>query len=126
MINNLQNIIHMQGVYHGRTFGAMAAMKSKTIYSEGFCLPSACHHQCSACNAVLTTPSARHIYASPPALALAQAAETHSQMCLNRLHLVLGQVSATYDTAAIIIGSVHGEGGCMPAPKVFLKGLHAV
>lgn len=31
-----QNIIAMQGGYHGRTFGAMALTKSKTVYSEGF------------------------------------------------------------------------------------------
>jgi len=30
-----QNIICMQGAYHGRTFGAMAVTKSKTIYSAG-------------------------------------------------------------------------------------------
>lgn len=30
-----QNIICMQGAYHGRTYGAMAVTKSKTIYSEG-------------------------------------------------------------------------------------------
>lgn len=30
-----QNIITMQGAYHGRTYGAMAVTKSKTIYSEG-------------------------------------------------------------------------------------------
>ena len=30
-----QNIIAMQGGYHGRTYGAMAVTKSKTIYSEG-------------------------------------------------------------------------------------------
>lgn len=33
-----QNIITMQGGYHGRTFGAMAVTRSKTIYSEG-CAP---------------------------------------------------------------------------------------
>ena len=31
-----QNIINMQGAYHGRTMGAMAVTKSKTIYSAGF------------------------------------------------------------------------------------------
>lgn len=31
-----QNVIAMQGGYHGRTYGAMAVTKSKTIYSEGF------------------------------------------------------------------------------------------
>jgi len=30
-----QNIICMQGAYHGRTFGAMAVTTSKTIYSSG-------------------------------------------------------------------------------------------
>ena len=36
IITGRQNIICMQGAYHGRTFGAMAVTKSKTIYSEGF------------------------------------------------------------------------------------------
>ena len=31
-----QNVIVMQGSYHGRTFGTMALTKSKTIYAEGF------------------------------------------------------------------------------------------
>ena len=31
-----QNIISMQGGYHGRTYGAMALTTSKTVYSEGF------------------------------------------------------------------------------------------
>ena len=30
-----QNIIVMQGSYHGRTFGASSLTKSKTIYSQG-------------------------------------------------------------------------------------------
>jgi len=35
-ITRKQNIITMQGAYHGRTFGAMAVTKSKTIYADGF------------------------------------------------------------------------------------------
>ena len=35
-ITRKQNIITMQGAYHGRTFGAMAVTKSKTIYAHGF------------------------------------------------------------------------------------------
>jgi 4-aminobutyrate aminotransferase len=35
-ITHKQNIITMQGAYHGRTFGAMAITKSKTIYAHGF------------------------------------------------------------------------------------------
>jgi 4-aminobutyrate aminotransferase-like enzyme len=35
-ITRKQNIITMQGAYHGRTFGAMAVTKSKTVYADGF------------------------------------------------------------------------------------------
>lgn len=35
VITGRPNIIAMQGGYHGRTFGAMAVTKSKTIYSLG-------------------------------------------------------------------------------------------
>ena len=35
MITGKQNIISMQGAYHGRTMGAVAVTKSKTGYSEG-------------------------------------------------------------------------------------------
>jgi 4-aminobutyrate aminotransferase len=35
-ITRKQNIITMQGAYHGRTFGAMAITKSKTVYADGF------------------------------------------------------------------------------------------
>lgn len=31
-----QNIIVVQGSYHGRTFGTMALTKSKTIYGAGY------------------------------------------------------------------------------------------
>jgi Aminotransferase class-III len=34
-ITRKQNIITMQGAFHGRTFGAMAITKSKTIYADG-------------------------------------------------------------------------------------------
>lgn len=35
-ITRKQNIITMQGAFHGRTFGAMAITKSKTVYADGF------------------------------------------------------------------------------------------
>jgi 4-aminobutyrate aminotransferase len=34
-ITRKQNIITMQGSFHGRTYGAMAITKSKTIYADG-------------------------------------------------------------------------------------------
>lgn len=36
MATKKQNIIVVQGSYHGRTFGTMAMTKSKTVYGEGF------------------------------------------------------------------------------------------
>ncbi|KAF7331399.1 Acetylornithine aminotransferase [Mycena kentingensis (nom. inval.)] len=35
IVTGKQNIICMQGGYHGRTFGSMAVTRSKTIYSQG-------------------------------------------------------------------------------------------
>ena len=34
-ITRKQNIVAMQGAFHGRTFGAMAVTKSKTLYADG-------------------------------------------------------------------------------------------
>ncbi|KAF8869395.1 pyridoxal phosphate-dependent transferase [Infundibulicybe gibba] len=113
-ITGRQNIICMQGGYHGRTFGAMAVTKSKTIYSEGvaplmpgvFAIPFPFWHQQGL---PPTTPSSVLVGA-----------------CLYQLDLVLAQQSAPRDTAAIIVEPVLGEGGYVPAPPEFLKGLRTV
>ncbi|KAI0762114.1 pyridoxal phosphate-dependent transferase [Trametes elegans] len=109
-----QNIINMQGAYHGRTFGAMAVTKSKTIYSEGFhplmpgvfTLPYPYWHQLGV---PADTPSSKL-----------------SELCLNQLSLLLSQATAPRDTAAILIEPVLGEGGYVPAPPEFLRGLREV
>jgi len=104
----------MQGAYHGRTFGAMAVTKSKTIYSKGvaplmpgvFSIPFPFWHQLGQ------TPDL------PESAQVAQ--------CLYQLDLLLTQQTAPTDTAAIIIEPVLGEGGYVPAPTAFLEGLRAV
>ncbi|OBZ70835.1 Acetylornithine aminotransferase [Grifola frondosa] len=104
----------MQGAYHGRTFGAMAVTKSKTIYSEGvhplmpgvFTLPFPYWHQLSL----------------PPSTPSSQI----SAYCLNQLSLLLSQSSAPRDTAAILIETVLGEGGYVPTPPEFLRGLREI
>ncbi|KAI0334989.1 hypothetical protein GY45DRAFT_1367027 [Cubamyces sp. BRFM 1775] len=109
-----QNIISMQGGYHGRTFGAMAVTKSKTIYSEGFhplmpgvfSLPFPYWHQLGV---PADTPSSKL-----------------TEMCLNQLSLLFSQATAPRDTAAILIETVLGEGGYVPAPPEFLKGLRDI
>ncbi|KAF9049108.1 acetylornithine aminotransferase [Panaeolus papilionaceus] len=109
-----QNIICMQGAYHGRTFGAMAVTKSKTVYSGGthplmpgvFSIPYPYWHQSN-----LAPSSPSNILTS------------HS---LYQLDLVLSQQTSPADTAAIIVEPILGEGGYVPAPPEFLKGLREV
>lgn len=48
------------------------------------------------------------------------------QQSLYQLDLVLAQQTAPKDTAAIILESVLGEGGYIPAPVAFLQGLRQV
>ncbi|KAJ7602543.1 pyridoxal phosphate-dependent transferase [Mycena rosella] len=93
-----QNIICMQGAYHGRTFGAMAVTRSKTIYSAGVAplMPG-----------VFTTPFPFwHQLGLEPSASTPALVEQY--------------------TAAIIVEPVLGEGGYVPAPPAFLAGLRAV
>ncbi|EGN99716.1 hypothetical protein SERLA73DRAFT_52008 [Serpula lacrymans var. lacrymans S7.3] len=113
-ITGRQNIISMQGGYHGRTFGAMAVTKSKTVYSEGFAplMPG-----------VFSTPFPYwHQYGVPPATN----EDELVQKSLYQLELVLKQQTAPSDTAAILIEPVIGEGGYVPAPAAYLKGLREI
>ncbi|KIM69765.1 hypothetical protein SCLCIDRAFT_13139 [Scleroderma citrinum Foug A] len=109
-----QNIICMQGAYHGRTYGAMAVTKSKTVYSEGFfpLMPG-----------VFSIPYPYwHQLCVPPNTSEAELV----RQALYQLDLVLKQQTAPRDTAAIIIEPVLGEGGYVPAPPAFVQGLRDV
>ncbi|EJF65549.1 acetylornithine aminotransferase [Dichomitus squalens] len=113
-ITGRQNIINMQGAYHGRTMGAMAVTKSKTIYSAGFhpLMPG-----------TFTVPYPYwHQLGVPPDTPASELTKT----CLNQLNLLLSQATAPKDTAAIIIEPVLGEGGYVPAPAEFLHGLREI
>lgn len=109
-----QNIIVVQGSYHGRTYGAMGLTKSKTIYSErhGPLMPGVF---------VTSFP----YYAQ---LGLPQSTPTSElvQQSLHQLRLLLAQQSAPVDTAAVILEPVMGEGGYVPAPPEFLRGLREI
>jgi 4-aminobutyrate aminotransferase len=109
-----QNIISMQGGYHGRTYGAMAITKNKTVYSQGvaplmpgvFSIPFPYWHQQQA------SPDTDPVELSVKSL--------------YQLELLLAQQSAPSDTAGIILEPVLGEGGYVPAPPTFLAGLRKV
>lgn len=107
-----QNIIVMQGSYHGRTFGTMAMTRSKTIYGENyaplmpgvFAVPFPYCAQCSI---------AHH----------ADGKYNFDNCCMDpvlQLELLLKRETAPSDTAAIIIETVLGEGGYVPPPPGYL------
>ncbi|TFK54465.1 hypothetical protein OE88DRAFT_1676159 [Heliocybe sulcata] len=109
-----QNIITMQGGYHGRTFGAMAVTRSKTIYSEG------CHPLMPGVFPVAFP--FWHQHGLPPSTS----PEELSKLSLYQLDLVLTQQTNPKDVAAILIEPIIGEGGYVPAPPEYLKGLREV
>jgi 4-aminobutyrate aminotransferase len=108
------NIIVMQGSYHGRTYGASALTKSKTIYSQnvGSVMPG-----------VIMTPF-------PTWHTLGVSVDTPEaelvRLASYQLELVLKQQSAPTDTAAIFIEPILGEGGYIPAPAAYLRFLRKV
>jgi 4-aminobutyrate aminotransferase len=114
-----QNIIVMQGSYHGRTFGTMAMTRSKTVYSEGygplmggvFAVP---FPDCAHCGIATHTPGGKYGYESCCMDPVAQ------------LELLLQRESAPSDTAAIFIEPVLGEGGYVPVPSGYLERVRAI
>ena len=107
-----QNIIVMQGSYHGRTFQTMSMTRSKTIYGENygpltpgvFSVPFPYCAQCS----VSAHSDGRHSFAN---------------CCMDpilQLELLLKRETAPSDTAAIFIEPVLGEGGYVPPPPGYL------
>ena len=107
-----QNVIVMQGSYHGRTFGTMAMTRSKTIYGENyaplmpgvFSVPFPYCKQCSVAN---------H----------SEGKFGFENCCMDpvlQLELLLKRETAPSDTAAIFIEPVLGEGGYVPPPAGYL------
>ncbi|KAI5475077.1 4-aminobutyrate aminotransferase / (S)-3-amino-2-methylpropionate transaminase [Pseudohyphozyma bogoriensis] len=109
-----QNIIVVQGSYHGRTMGTMAMTKSKTIYGAGYgpVMPG-----------VFTTPFP---YWHQMGVPVDTPVEELVEKALYELDNLLLQQTAPSDTACIIIEPVLGEGGYLPAPAGYLEGLRKV
>ncbi|KAH9032203.1 acetylornithine aminotransferase [Lactarius hengduanensis] len=113
-ITRKQNIVAMQGAFHGRTFGAMAVTKSKTVYADG---------SSPLMPGVVTAPFPYwHHFNSTPGADDAELVRAS----LYQLELLLLQQSAPSDTAAVIVEPVLGEGGYVPAPPAFLQGLRDI
>ncbi|KAG7007469.1 5-aminovalerate aminotransferase davT [Physcia stellaris] len=107
-----QNIIVMQGSYHGRTFGTMAMTRSKTVYGENYAplMPgvfSVPFPYCAQCSV------AKH----------SGGKYNFDNCCMDpviQLELLLKRETAPSDTAAIFIEPVLGEGGYVPPPSEYM------
>ncbi len=98
-----QNVIVFQGSFHGRTHLAMAMTTSKTVYRAGHGpLPSG----------VFVAPFPK--------------VDEEVDACLDAVRLLLLSQTAPAETAAILIEPVLGEGGYVPAPTAFLRGLERI
>jgi 4-aminobutyrate aminotransferase len=101
------NVIVFQGSFHGRTVGTMSLTTSKTIYKAGYqpLMPG-----------VVVAPY-------PYAYRYGWSEAETSQWCLDELDYLLLSQSAPFETAAMLIEPVLGEGGYVPLPAGFLQGL---
>lgn len=104
------NVIVFHGSFHGRTVGTMSLTTSKTIYRTGYqpLMPG-----------VFVAPF-------PYAYRYGWEEEQTSRWCLDELEYLLVSQTAPQETAAILIETVLGEGGYVPPPTSFLKGLREI
>ena len=103
------NVIVFTGSFHGRTHLAMAMTTSKTGYRVGYTnLPPGVF--------VAPFPDVR-LDGDPDAM------QAEVARCLDALRLLLATQTAPADTAAIVLEPVLGEGGYLPSPPAFLRGV---
>jgi len=112
------NIIVFQRGFHGRTIGTMSLTSSKTIYRAGFqpLMPG-----------VFIAPFA-YCYRCPKADANPEkySFDKGCTWALDELDFILHSQTAPWETAAILVEPVLGEGGYIIPPKRFLQGLRKI
>ena len=104
------NVIAFQGGFHGRTAMAMALTSSKGIYREGY----------------QPLPSGVFFSSFPNALGDQRESEVAIENSLADLERLLKTQSMPSETAAMLIEPVLGEGGYLPVPPGFLRGLREI
>jgi 4-aminobutyrate aminotransferase len=100
-----QNTIVFQGSFHGRTHLAMAMTTSKTVYRAGH------------------APLPAGVYVAPFPDPLASDQEATINASLRSFDRLLATQTAPSETACVILEPVLGEGGYIPAPKLFVEGI---
>jgi len=101
------NIIVFTGSFHGRTHLTMAMTTSKTAYRAG-------HGP---------LPAGIFVAPFPSALDFGGDAEAAGAASLAHVRHLLASQTAPAETAAVVIEPILGEGGYVPAPGSFLRGL---
>jgi 4-aminobutyrate aminotransferase len=104
------NIIVFQGSFHGRTIGTMSLTTSNTIYRVGY------------------QPLMAGVFVAPYPYAyrLGWTAAQSSEFCLQELRHLLVTQTAPRETCAVLVEPVLGEGGYVPPPPDFLKGVQNI
>lgn len=101
------NVVVFQGSFHGRSHLTMAMTTSKTGYRAG--------HQ--------PLPSGVFVAPFPYPFREGCSEEESVARALGAFDLLLAAQTAPNETAAVVIEPVLGEGGYLPAPAAFLRGL---
>jgi 4-aminobutyrate aminotransferase len=104
-------IIAFRGAFHGRTYGATSITTSNLNYRTGY------------------EPMLPGVYFAPFPAAYQDFGgdeEAASEASLANLHSLFTTVIAASQVAAIVIEPVQGEGGYIPAPASFLRGLRSI
>ncbi len=101
------NVVVFHGGFHGRTVAAASMTTSGTKFRTGFA----------------PMMGGVHVAPFPNPLRYGWDEDTTVAFALKELDFLLQTVSAPRDTAAFVIEPVLGEGGYVPAPHAFLRGL---
>jgi 4-aminobutyrate aminotransferase len=104
------NIIVFQGSFHGRTALTMALTTSKTIYRAGY----------------QPLPAGVFVAPYPYAYRYGWSPEETEAFCLREVEFLLKTQTAPFETAAILVEPVLGEGGYVVPPPGFLAGLRRI
>ena len=104
------NVVVMDGAFHGRTMLTMAMTTSKTSYRSGYQpLPAG----------VFVTPF-------PRAFEWGISEDAAVARALSGLRHLLKAQTAPTETAAIVMEPVLGEGGYLPAPTSYVRGVREI
>ena len=104
------NVIVFQGSFHGRTVGTMSLTTSNTIYRAGY------------------QPLMAGVFVAPYPYAYRYGwtPEHSTEFCLRELRHLLATQTAPQETCAVLVEPVLGEGGYVPPPPDFLKGVQQI